>query len=132
MPIPWGYAPGPTNTEHDLRTVAPTAASETTISNAEGSKAARKSASAFSFGPRALSGNRKLRRLRREDIDGVVALAFEEYYEGAAELLQATSATASLEGGGGGGGGGSWGATWQSAVSKGGFDQIDVDRLVDW
>lgn len=74
---------------------------------------------AFVFEPNPLPQGRSLRRLKPADIDGVVALAFEEYYDGAADIAQATALEV-------------WGDTWEQGTLNGSFDQSDVDQLTDW
>lgn len=74
---------------------------------------------AFVFEAKPLPQGRSLRRLKPTDIDGVVALAFEEYYDGGADVAQATASE-------------TWGDTLRQGTLKGGFDQSDVDELTDW
>lgn len=62
-----------------------------------------------------------------EDVDGVVALAFEEYCENSADFLKAIAVEDGC-----GGAEGVLGATWEWANDKGFLDQADADRLVDW
>lgn len=74
---------------------------------------------AFVFEAKPLPQGRSLRRLEPTDIDGVVALAFEEYYDGGADVAQATALQM-------------WGDTLRQGTEKGRFDQGDVDELTDW
>lgn len=63
--------------------------------------------------------------MQPEDIDSVVALAFEEYYSASSDFLQALSVDGVNTGG-------VLGAICKRAGENGSFERSDVDRLVDW
>lgn len=76
------------------------------------------------FAPKPLREGRVVRPMRESDVDGVVVLAFAEFYEGPIDMATGAEA-ASL------GGWRVWEETWRRARLNGGFDQADVDRLTD-
>lgn len=83
---------------------------------------AREEGDAFTFPPKPLPEGRVVRPMREGDIDSVVDLAFEEFYEGPAEVED----TASLEGWR------VWEETWRRATLIGHFEEADVEKLTDW
>eukprot|EP00903_Cladosiphon_okamuranus_P020001 g18373.t1 len=62
-----------------------------------------------------------LRGMKKGDVDGVVALAFTEYYEGPTEF--STGITEGF---------GLLKSTWERALANGKFEEVDVEKLTDW
>ncbi|CAB1099868.1 unnamed protein product [Ectocarpus sp. CCAP 1310/34] len=76
---------------------------------------------AFTFAPKPLREGRVLRAMKRADVDGVVNLAFEEYYNGPMDFSAGLrGGFAVLE------------SAWRSALRNGKFQEADKERLTDW
>ena len=73
----------------------------------------------FTFAPSPLPEGTTLRAMQETDIDSVVGLAFEEFYEGPT-IVEGVSGLDI------------WQATWRRARLNGSFQDSDVEELTDW
>ncbi|CAM9906024.1 unnamed protein product [Pylaiella littoralis] len=85
------------------------------------SSAASSERKAFVFTAKPLPEGATLRGMEQSDVDGVVGLAFEEYYEGPTEFSSGVHE-----------GFGVLKSTWRRAVQRGVVEEADVEQLTDW
>ena len=74
---------------------------------------------AFTFAPKPLPEGTTLRPMQETDIDSVVGLAFQEFYEGPVNVDDVRGVDI-------------WGETWRRAKLYGSFQEDDIEELNDW